>query len=49
MSIVAHLLYSGVVHKGGTLAPVFDGECSRQVIRSHMRELNQIYGGAIRL
>jgi hypothetical protein len=36
-------------YKGGTLAPVFDGECSQQVVRSHMRELNQIYGGAIRL
>lgn len=36
-------------YKGGTLAPVFDGECGQQVVRSHMRELNQIYGGAIRM
>lgn len=35
--------------KGGTLAPVFDGECSQQIVRSHMRELNKIYGGPIRL
>jgi len=35
--------------KGGTLAPVFDGECTQQIVRSHMRELNQIYGGPIRM
>jgi len=35
--------------KGGTLAPVFDGQCSQQIVRSHMRELNLIYGGPIRL
>ena len=32
-------------YKGDTLAPVF----GQHVVRSHMRELNQIYGGAIRL
>lgn len=35
--------------KGGTLAPVFSGECGQMIIRSHMRELYTIYGGAIRL
>jgi len=35
--------------KGGTLAPVFDGECTQQIVPSHMLELNQIYGGAIPL
>jgi hypothetical protein len=35
--------------KGGTLAPVFDGECTQKIVRSHMRELNQIYGGPIHL
>ena len=35
--------------KGGTLASVFGGECTQQIVRSHMRELNQIYGGPIRL
>lgn len=35
--------------KGGTEAPVFDGECSQQIVRSHMRELNKIYGGPIRM
>lgn len=36
-------------YKGGTLAPVFDGESSQMIVRSHMRELNKLYGGAIRL
>ena len=36
-------------YRGGTLAPVFDGESSQMIVRSHMHELNQIYGGAIRL
>jgi hypothetical protein len=35
--------------KGGTLAPVFDGECSQMIVRSHMRDLNKIYGGPIHL
>lgn len=35
--------------KGGTLAPVFDGECTQPIVRSHMREFNQIYSGAFRL
>ena len=35
--------------RGGTEAPVFDGECSQQIVRSHMRELNKIYGGPIRM
>lgn len=48
--------YRGIVsraaydqYKGGTLAPVFDGECTQMIVRSHMRELYMIYGGAIRL
>jgi hypothetical protein len=36
-------------YKGGTLAPVFSGECGQMIIRSHMRELYMIYGGPVRL
>jgi hypothetical protein len=36
-------------YKGGTLAPVFDGECSQMIVRSHMRELYMMYEGPIKL
>jgi hypothetical protein len=36
-------------YKGGTLAPVFGGECSQMIVRSHMRELYMIYESPIRM